>query len=574
MRSYFPFRGGVLAALALSFSSPAAAQQPATADRVVELPEFTVTDSPVLAEPESWRYAQVGTFEVLSNASDRNTQRLLRDFQLFTQAMRLVWPTPVKPLAASSLILCGRGAQFDTFLPAGGERADLTTSILLRDREQVAIVADLEADRIALDPTKVVTDAAGVEYEVDHYRQLYRQYVRFLLTQSEARVPVWLEEGVAQIVMDIQLDSRTLLYGKVDTYRGTESGGASSTTEETDATADAGAVIGEQPFNAVLRFRKMMPFDRFFAIAADDPAARSPLGNNLWSKQAYAFVHFCLFGEDLRHQAGLQKLVTRLAREPMSEALFKECFGTDYAGMHRQLRAYILHVRHKYQKYDLRQSDVVANEPVALREATQAEIGRIKGDARRLAGLAEGARAEYRAAYIRGERDPRLLAALGLSELAEGRRDRARALLENATKAGVSRPSAYVALARLRLEDFRAAGAAQLDQAQMAAVLTPLFQARARPPALPETYALIAEAWSLSAIPPRRDHLAVLDEGVRTFPRDTGLVLAAARLNARIGENARASEIAVLGLRFASEPALRRELEPFVAAVPAQAPAR
>ena len=36
-----------------------------------------------------------------------------------------------------------------------------------------------------------------------------------------------------------------------------------------------------------------------------------------------------------------------------------------------------------------------------------------------------------------------------------------------------------------------------------------------------EVYALIAETWSLSAAPPQREHLDVVLEGVRIFPRDT-----------------------------------------------------
>jgi len=46
----------------------------------------------------------------------------------------------------------------------------------------------------------------------------------------------------------------------------------------------------------------------------------------LWAKQAYLFVHFCLFGENLRYQPALSTFVSRLAREPLSEALFQECF--------------------------------------------------------------------------------------------------------------------------------------------------------------------------------------------------------------------------------------------------------
>ena len=59
---------------------------------------------------------------------------------------------------------------------------------------------------------------------------------------------------------------------------------------------------------------------------------------------------------------------------------------------------------------------------------------------------------------------------------------------------------------------------------QLAAALRPAFAARSLLPPLPEVYELIAEAWSLAAVVPRRANLAVLDEGVSRFPRRLELV--------------------------------------------------
>src|SRR4051794_20543804 len=58
---------------------------PAVAEPLLELPKLTVTDVRRLPPPEPWRYAQIPGFEILSAASDRETQKLLRDFQLFNE---------------------------------------------------------------------------------------------------------------------------------------------------------------------------------------------------------------------------------------------------------------------------------------------------------------------------------------------------------------------------------------------------------------------------------------------------------------------------------------------------------
>lgn len=536
----------------------------------IVLPDLTVTSSAELPPLESWHYARVGHFEVLSNASARSTRSLLVDFAKFTRALSLVWPAPLKPLAGSSIILCGRGAQFDAFPPAGSIRGDaIVPSVFLRNREQIAIVIDVESDRMAIDPANLLVDGAGsTAYEVDHYKQLYREYVRYLLSQSEARAPAWVEEGLAQIIMDIDLDDKRLIYGKIDSYRGMVAGGGAAGADDLDPSANADAVVGEQPFNVVLQHRKFIPFDRFFAITGDSPEARNPLGNNLWAKQAYAFVHFCMFGENLRYQQALTAFIGRLAREPVSEELFKECFRTDYKGMAYELRGYLLHTKHKYQRYELQKGDQLTAKDIELRDATPAEIALIKGDALRLGGHPDTALATYRSGYLRGAREPALLAGMGLTESSLHHADRARELLEMSAKAGVKRPSAHVELARLRLAA-AGAGGAKLSAAQMGRVLTPLFEARKLPPPLPETYELIAAAWAQSAVAPKPENLAVLDEGIRAFPRNSDLLYRAAQLYRQAEALPVAASIAKLGLRYSSDDAAKVRFEQLLAALPA-----
>jgi hypothetical protein len=541
-------------------------------DATIKLPDLQVTTSADLPPPESWRYTRVGSFEVLSNASDRATKSLLADFGKFTQAMALVWPAPIKPLAASTIILCGKGGKFDAFPPANAKKDDaIIPSVFLRNREQIAIVVDVEADRVAIDPTKVdVINAGSAEYEVDHYKQLYREYVRYLLSQSEARPPIWLEEGLAQIIMDIELDDKTLIYGKINSLKGVASGGESADSDGTDPTANTDAVVGEQPFNAVLQHHKLIPLDQFFAIGADSPEAQNPLGNNLWAKQAYAFVHFCMFGENLRYQQALSTFVSRLAREPLSESLFKECFKVGYADMAKEIRGYILHTKHKYQKYALQKDDKFSAKTIELREATTAEVGLIKGDALRLGGHFDIGYAAYRAAYMRGSRDPALLAGMGVTENALSHPDRARELLEAAIKSGTKLPSAYVDLARLRLDYATAHPAAdgKLSVGQMGTVMTLLFEARKYQPPLPETYQLIAAAWAKSSVPPKPDNLGVLDEGVRSFPRESKLLYDTAQLYNQAGSPATAASIAKLGIRFSSDATAKTRFEQLLASLP------
>ena len=125
----------------------------------------------------------------------------------------------------------------------------------------------------------------------------------------------------------------------------------------------------------------------------------------------------------LRYQQSLATFVSRLAREPASEALFKECFKTDYKGMNRELRGYILRTKAKYQRYDLKPADRLTAKSIELRDATIPEAALITGDALRLATRPDLALAAYRSAYLRGSREPAIVAGMGLAENSLGHAD-------------------------------------------------------------------------------------------------------------------------------------------------------
>lgn len=561
----------------------AASNEPDAADGVVQLPDFTVSGSQALPPPESWHYGRLedGT-EVLSNASKRASLRLLRDFQIFQQALEVAWPLPQVAGPARTLILSGRREKFDDFTAPGHNDGDIgSTSLFLRNREQVAIIVDLQATNINL--SGLVDDAGALtsNFEVDPYKQLYREYVRYLLSQG-ARPPAWLQEGIAQIVMAMEFTPEWIIFGKIDSS-GYQQGPAAPSLateagEEEEEASLTETSVGDRPFNVALRRRALIPFDRFFAVTPDAPEAKNPLGNNRWAKQAYAFVHLCLYGGNGRYQKAFVQFIQRLGSEPVSEALFKECFKTDYKGMLLELRGYIDFTNHSYKTYKLKAGGrPLGGGPVDLRDATQAEVGRIKGDAQRLAGLTDRALASYRLAYARGERAPALLGALGVAESESGHADRAGPLLEAAAKASPGRPGVLVELARVRLvaAKAKAAGANDgIDDAQLAGVLDPLFKARQLRPALPETYDTIAEAWLASAIPPKPEHLAVLTEGIRAFPRNNPQFHRLAELYIRAGDRATATGLAQAGLRLAPDAGAKARFEQLLAGLPATPPAK
>jgi len=571
-------------ALALAARLAAQEVEKPVNDKPVEMPVYTVTDTRELPPPEKWNYARIEGFEVLSNASERGTRNLLRDFQKYSQAIGFVWPGVQGPRAVPAmLIICGRGGKFDAFKPAGEFQADRAmASLSLRDREQAAIVIDFEAKVInlvtpegtAATAAAPTTDADGNSiggggdpgFEVDAYKQLYREYIRFLLASVQPRSPAWLEEGLAQIFMAMEVTNTSITVGKL------EDPNTISATQAMMNEAGTGGVAPQEDrdFNAALANRGLLKMEDVFAVAHDSDTARNPLGST-WAKQCYAFVHWGLYGDQGRHQKEFLTFLLRLGKEPLSEALFKECFKQTYKDMGMTIRGYIQFTSYKTAGLKTPKGQKIPEPPpVTLREATESEVGRIKGEALRLAGHNPAARLMMVAPYIRGERDPQLLASLGLLERKLGDDAKARKFLEAAAAAKAVRPRAYLELARLRYADALAKPAAGtlLDSNQTAGVLTPLFTARTQPPPLPEIYQLIGDAWSHCALIPTAAHLGVLDEGVRLFPRDAQLVYTNAALKVKAGLVAEAAGVIALGLRVAPDAETRAKFEALKASLP------
>ena len=542
------------------------------ADERVQLPKYVVTGERELPPPEQWLYARIPGFEVLSNASERSTRELLTNFQSFANAVSLVWPgMGPRTSAPASLIVCGRADQFSSFLPAT-ERgaAQSTISATFRSREQASIVLDLQTKELSVTATlgagavsaptateenDTASDARGDPgVAVDAHQELYREYLRFLLSEHEAKPPAWFTEGLAQLFMAMDVTSTSITLGKLEDP---------NLGSQTSRVA-GGAQLQSGDFNTALARRALIPLEEMFAPAPELMRAQKSIGS-AWAKQCYLFVHWGLYGDEGAHQKDFLTFVGRLQREPATDALYKECFRKSYEEMLFTLRSYLEMTRHKIAGVRAEKGQKLPEPPpVVLREATEAEVGRLKGEALLLAGDGPAAHTAMIVPYVRGERDPALLAALGLKEADGGDLAKARKLLEAAAANKVVRPRAYLELARLRLTESLArpdGGRGKLSVEQTASVLGPLFIGQAQSPALAEIFGLMAEAWSHSAYSPTADHLAAVEVGVKLFPRDTALIYRAAELRGKTGFLQESHRLIRLGLRVAGDDATRAKFE-------------
>jgi hypothetical protein len=380
---------------------------------------------------------------------------------------------------------------------------------------------------------------------------LTADHVRFVLDHRTPSLPAWLIEGLTILSGKMTFSREAIAFGNADWMSPAET--------EPLRTDDAFP-------RTLLAMADLLERPRPTEPGPHDAVRR-------WRAQATLFVRWAL-DEQTRRDA-LWKYVRAVTAAPATEAMFQDCFGLGYADARDALSDYLPLALRNPIRYSPESLPELPS--YRLRLATDAEVGRIKGDWERLeiayvrarfpqyvARYEEQATRTLTKAHAVDSRDPRLLAVMGLQAVDMGDAEKARPLLEAAAHAKVVRPRVYFELARLRFVqavDKPAGKNGFFDAAQANAVLEPLRSAHALLPPLAQTYALTAEVWNRSGMRLGKQHFDLLDEGIRTFPTQLNLLYQVAALKMIHGDTANAAPLVQRGLQLSPTPAARAGFE-------------
>jgi hypothetical protein len=293
-----------------------------------------------------------------------------------------------------------------------------------------------------------------------------------------------------------------------------------------------------------------------------------------WRSQTALFFRWALDPKNAPAATALWRFAEGASTRAVTEASFVECFGFGYSDLRDRLSDY-LPIALK-EPLTIRPRKLLAVERFEIKPATREQIARVRGESERLeipyirsrapqflSRYVDQARRTLRRSYERGDRDPRLIAALGLCEVDAGDDATAKPLLEAAATAGVSRPRVHYENARLKWEacthEIPPAQALPLNAA--APTMDALKAALNSEPPLPEVYLLLAEVWLRTDVAPTAGDLQLLADGARLFRRSTTLAVRLALLYIRAGNRAAADAILATTLPFVSDEATRSRFE-------------
>jgi hypothetical protein len=524
------------------------AETPAAGTATVALPPMLVEES---TSSVPWLYVNAGGTEFLSRCSPSTTRHLAEAWTAKLQLVRALVPeeflarmdVPGVFVLYSQDLDQTMSAEIQRELQARGGRSgdgtsprgggvNIAPSMRLSDRDMHASIAYID---------EALFDAAGLSVSSGH--------VRFLLEGRVPGLPAWVIEGVERTYRRADLVLEPITLGPMAWGNSGESGALARDPNRPRALLPATELFAPEPARA----------------GGPSSARRAEVRS---ATQELFFRWAVVSGEAMR--AAYWQLATRAAEGPVTEEVFEACFGFGFSELRYRLSDYLPEAVDETAW--IAPGKLPPRPRLEVERATPNQVARIRGEWERLAighvqrrlpqvrePYVAQARRTLRRAYDAGDRDPRLLAILGLCEIDAGSEERAREFLEPAVAAGVVRPRAHYELARLRWAELTRGGQESrlFSFTELAPVIEPLRRAVKQSPPLPEVFALLAEAWSRCEFTPTASEFAELERGAQLFVRRPAVGFAVAQALARHGRKGEASALLQVAASYATDDGTR-----------------
>lgn len=291
---------------------------------------------------------------------------------------------------------------------------------------------------------------------------ILHEYVHALTAEVSRRLPLWLNEGLAEYYSRFSL-------------------------LEKERKARLGASIDHHL--RLLKGGNFLPLERLFAVNHQSSDYSEDKKASLFYAESWALTHYLLQGDSGRRHGQLTRYLEMLANGRDPAGGFVDAFQTDFPSMEKELSVYILS---NLSQVDVPIPDGVERtaEEIVKRPLSGAEAEFYLGDL-----LFHTDRPEEASVYLRRAiaRDPGLIPAyesLGILLEREGRFSEAKGYLEKAIAGNGSNPLAYYsyALALIRGDPGRRQLVATLKPATARAILRSLRRSIELAPSFTDAY--------------------------------------------------------------------------------------
>jgi tetratricopeptide (TPR) repeat protein len=492
--------------------SPSACHRPGCAAAGLAVAALLVAPG-LGAAPPSWIEVKSSHFTVITNAGEGAGRRTAWQFEQIRSGLSLLWPWAKIGAGRPFLVFAAKDERtLKTLGPQyweGKRFRPVSFWASGRDRLFVALRTDArEPDDVGANP----------------YQTAYWSYANAVFTNAfPRRLPLWYSRGVAEVmsntfVREKELHVGRLMQGNLD----------------------------------LMRQRAPIPLADFLSADRRSPWVTQESRIELFDAQAWALVHYLIFGEDRKNAPRVDRF-NRLLHDGVDEqAALKEAFG-DLTPYYQGMRDYVTRRTFAFTRIPV--SREARQEGYAARPLPPGEAAVLCGEVL----VAQGRPVEARAfAAEAAQADPALSGPWEIEAAlrdAEDLRDEAKAAYTKAVEAGSKKAYVHYRLAQLEWEP----GA---DRTRWERLATRLEAARALDPDAANTLSFLAEI--RNSLGQHEEALGLATRAVELDPSRTYHRMALAHVLWNLRRPQDAVRMAESALRTADGDADRKEVEQFL----------
>jgi len=389
-----------------------------------------------------WIRVRSPHFEVVSDAGAASARRVAHQFEQIRGLFETVKNARVDPGRPIVVFAAKDETSLRALLPGAWERKGgaRPAGVFVRGSDRNCVVLRV--------------DVSGV----GAYRVLYHEYVHMLVDLNLPRLPVWLNEGLAEFYASADIDEHRATWGRIS-----------------------------PPQVLLLRSKGLLPLDTLLSADQSSPYYNESDRATIFYAQAAVLVHYLMLGPPGKQQP-LVRFLKLLDEGKEEHAALVEAFG-DLKALEKDVGSYV----RRFAFDGILSPAQIGAEPLASEPLSPAEAASLRGDLMRRTGRAGDARALLEEAL---RLDPKLApahVAMGFYHLRWGALDAAERAFATAAALSPEDPIAHYGMA-LALRSADAETLARKEKALRRTVeLSPAFG-----PAYGELVVLLGERgdWS------------------------------------------------------------------------------
>jgi hypothetical protein len=244
---------------------------------------------------EKWQKIIAPQFTLYSPGRSDDVLRVATEFQQFIGSLGDVIHVDSRTLPPLTIVIFDREKNFRPFRPLKPNGKPWDVAGFFSRQEGWSVFG-----------------LAGTDMDEDLRRTVFHEGVHWYLSGSDRPNPIWMEEGLAEVF---------------------------STFAVKKGRREWGQPIADHV--VTLRSSSPLPLEKLLSVSRSSPLFNETQRTGLFYAESWAFVHYLLFGEHNQKRTLFNDYSKAFRSSALPEDTFKTVFKKDYAGMDRELSAYL-----------------------------------------------------------------------------------------------------------------------------------------------------------------------------------------------------------------------------------------